>query len=80
MSFQLTQPTLVIGIGGVGSKLAAEAKESLNTDCLLISNDNSDFDSKCFSLKIDTKSVVNPSTQLLRGATFSKEGEIREKI
>jgi cell division protein FtsZ len=43
MSFQVKEPILVIGLGGVGSKLAIKAKDSLNSDCLLISNDTKDF-------------------------------------
>jgi len=43
MTFQLTEPMLIIGLGGVGAKLAEKAKESLNSDCLLISNDQKDL-------------------------------------
>ena len=32
MSFQVKEPILVIGLGGVGSKLADEAKISLNAE------------------------------------------------
>ncbi|NWJ30046.1 cell division protein FtsZ, partial [Marine Group I thaumarchaeote] len=39
MSFQMKEPILVIGLGGIGSKLAVEAKDSVNSDCLIISND-----------------------------------------
>ena len=46
MSFQVKEPVLVIGIGGVGSKLAIEAKNSLNSDCLVISNDKNDLSSE----------------------------------
>ena len=34
MSFELHEPVLVIGLGGVGSKLATEAAKSFNSDCL----------------------------------------------
>ena len=43
MSFQVKEPVLVVGLGGAGSKLALEAKDSLNSDCLLISNDSKDL-------------------------------------
>ncbi len=46
MSFQVKEPVLVIGLGGAGSKLANEAKNTLNSDCLIISNDSKDFSSE----------------------------------
>ena len=45
MSFQVKEPILIVGVGGVGSKLALEAKNTINCDCLLISNDKSDLKS-----------------------------------
>ena len=75
MTFQLTEPTLLIGLGGVGARLAEKAKKSLNSDCLLISNDQKDLTAEN-SIKISTKSVVNPSIHLIRGSTL----EISEKI
>ena len=62
MTFELTEPILLIGLGGGGSRLTHEEKESLNSDCLLISHDQKDLNSEN-SIKISTKSVVNPSTQ-----------------
>ena len=35
MSFQVKEPILVIGLGGAGSKLAVQAKDSINSDCLV---------------------------------------------
>ena len=43
MTFQLTEPILLIGLGGVGASLAEKAKKSLNSDCLLISHDQKDL-------------------------------------
>jgi len=68
MTFQLTEPILLIGLGGVGVNLAEKAKKSLNSDCLLISHDLKDLTAEN-SIKISTKSVVNPSTHLIRGST-----------
>ena len=70
MSFQVKEPVLVIGLGGVGSKLAIKAKDSLNSDCLLISNDKKDFSSENPSIHVSTDSVINPSVQLIRGSTY----------
>ncbi len=80
MSLQIKEPILVIGLGGVGSKLAIKAKDSLNSDCLLISNDAKDFSSNNDSIHISTKSVVNPSVQLIRGSTYMAADEIKAKI
>ncbi|MGY5150537.1 MAG: cell division protein FtsZ [Candidatus Nitrosopumilus sp. bin_68KS] len=80
MSFQVKEPILVIGLGGVGSKLAIKAKNSLNSDCLLISNDEKDFSSGNQSIHISTNGVVNPSVQLIRGSTYNVSDEIKSKI
>ena len=80
MSFHLSEPILVIGLGGAGSKLATEAKESLHSDCLLISHDQNDLTNESFTIKISTGSIVNPSMQLIRGNTLQASNEIREKI
>lgn len=80
MSFQVKEPVLVIGLGGVGSKLAIEAKNSLNSDCLVISNDKKDLSSDIPSVHVSTDSVVNPSVQLIRGSTYKVADEIKSKI
>jgi cell division protein FtsZ len=80
MSLQIKEPILVIGLGGVGSKLAIKAKDSLNSDCLLISNDSKDLSSKNDSIHISTMSVVNPSVQLIRGSTYMAADKIKAKI
>ncbi len=80
MSVQMKEPILVIGLGGVGSKLAVKAKDSINSDCLIISNDTKDFSSENPSIHVSTDSVVNPSVQLIRGSTYNVADEIRSKI
>ena len=79
MTFQLTEPMLIIGLGGVGAKLAEKEKESLNSDCLLISHDQKDLTPEN-SIKISTKSVVNPSAHLIRGSTLETLDEIKKNI
>jgi len=79
MTFELTEPILLIGLGGVGSKLSDNAKKSLNSDCLLISHEKKDLTSEN-SIKISTKSVVNPSTQLIRGSALEVSDEIKKNI
>ena len=80
MSFQVKEPVLVIGLGGVGSKLANEAKNTLNSDCLMISNDSKDFSSENESIHVSTNSIINPSVQLIRGSTYNVSKEIKSKI
>ena len=80
MSFQVKEPVLVIGLGGVGSKLANEAKNTLNSDCLMISNDSKDFSSENESIQVSTNSIINPSVQLIRGSTYKVSEEIKSKI
>jgi len=79
MTFQLTEPMLIIGLGGVGAKLAEKAKESLNSDCLLISHDQKDLTSEN-SIKISTKSIVNPSAHLIRGSALETLDKIKKNI
>ena len=79
MTFQLVEPILLIGLGGVGARLAEKAKKSLNSDCLLISHDQKDLTIEN-SIKISTKSVVNPSTHLIRGSTLEASDEIEKNI
>jgi cell division protein FtsZ len=80
MSFQVKEPVLVIGLGGVGSKLANEAKNTLNSDCLIISNDPKDFSSENESIHVSTDSIINPSVQLIRGSTYKTSEQIKVKI
>ena len=79
MTFELTEPILLIGLGGVGSRLADKAKKSLNSDCLLISHDKKDLTSEN-SIKISTKSVVNPSTHLIRGSALDASDDIKKNM
>jgi len=80
MSFQVKEPILVIGIGGVGSRLAIKAKNSLNSDCLLISNDQRDLSPENPSIHVSTNGIINPSIQLIRGSTYNVSNEIQSKI
>ena len=79
MTFQLTEPILIIGLGGVGARLAEKTKKTLNSDCLIISHDQNDITAEN-SIKISTKSVVNPSTHLIRGSTLETSDEIKKNI
>ena len=79
MTFEITEPVLVIGLGGAGSRLAIQMKESLNADCLNISNDKKDLIADT-SIEISTKSIINPSVQLIRGCGMEYNEKITENI
>ena len=80
MSFQVKEPILVIGIGGAGSKLAIKAKDALNSDCLLISNDQRDLSPENPSIHVSTNGIINPSIHLIRGSAYNVSNEIQSKI
>lgn len=80
MNFQVKEPILVIGLGRVCSELAVHAKDSLKSDCLLISDDAKDLIAGNPSIHISTKPIVNPSMQLIRGSAFNVTDKIESKI
>ena len=80
MSFQVKEPILVVGLGGAGSKLAVQAKDIVNSDCLVISNDQKDLQVECQTIKVSTDSIVNPSVQLIRGSTYKVSEDIKSTI
>ncbi|TFH00475.1 MAG: cell division protein FtsZ, partial [Nitrosopumilus sp.] len=80
MSFQVKEPILVVGLGGVGSKLAIQAKDTVNSDCLVISNDKKDLQGDCQKISVSTGSIINPSVQLIRGSTYKVLDEIKSVI
>ncbi len=79
MSIQIKEPVLIVGLGGVGSRLALETKDVLNTDCLLISNDDRDLVTDS-SIHVSTKGVINPSISMIRGVAYDNSNVIRTKI
>ena len=80
MSFQVKLPILVVGLGGAGSKLAIQAKNIVNSDCLIISNDQKDLQVDCQTITVSTDSIVNPSVKLIRGSTYKVVEEIKSTI
>ena len=79
MTFELVEPVLVIGLGGAGSKLAMSTEKSLNADFMCISNDKNDLSTNN-SIEISTKSIINPSIQLIRGCAYEYDETISKKI
>ena len=60
--------------------MANQAKDTLNSDCLVISNDSKDSTSNSDSIHISTDSIINPSVQLIRGSAYKKSEDIKSKI
>ena len=79
MTFEVKEPVLVIGLGGTGIRLASEIREVLGADSLKISQDKKDI-SEHNSIHISTKSIINPSVQLIRGCAMEQSEKIAEHI
>ena len=79
MTFEVKEPVLVIGLGGAGIRLASEIREVLGADSLKISQDKKDV-SEHNSVHISTKSIINPSVQLIRGCAMEQSEKIAEHM
>lgn len=80
MEFEMQDPTLVVGLGGAGCRLATIAKEKLGCDNLLISHDAKDLSHESAGILINTSPILNPSSYLIRGVSFGSRDSITEKI
>ena len=74
----LKNPMLLVGIGGVGSKIAAAASAALECKCLLISNDKKDLvhNDKCTAIFVRSGEWVNPSCYKLRSFVEGHRNEM----
>ena len=75
-------PMLLVGIGGVGSKIAAAACATLECKCLLISNDKKDLvnNDKCNAIFVRSGEWVNPSSYKLRSFVEGHRDEMTAAI
>lgn len=73
------QPVLLVGIGGAGSKMAANAADLIGADSIAISHDSNDLSSH-HDIKIHAESYVNPSAYLIRAQAQKSMDRIRDKI
>jgi len=69
---------LLVGIGGVGSKIAAAASAALECKCLLISNNKKDLvhNDMCTPIFVRSGGWVNPSSYKLRSFVEGHRSEI----
>ena len=74
----IKNPMLLVGIGGVGGKIATAASAALECKCLLISNDKKDLvnDERCTSIFVGCGGWVNPSSYKLRSFVHAHRDEI----
>lgn len=62
----IKNPTIVVGIGGAGSRITTEASEKLGCENILVSSDMKDLSSKGTGIHVGTGAWANPSTYKLR--------------
>jgi len=79
MTFEVKEPVLVIGLGGAGIRLASEMREILGVDSLKKRQDKKDI-SEHNSIHISTKSIINPSVQLIRGCAMEQGEKIAKHV
>ena len=73
---------LLVGIGGVGSKIAAASSAALECKCLLISNDKKDLanNDRCTAIFVHSGEWVNPSSYKLRSFVEGHRNEMAEAM
>lgn len=76
----IKNPTLVVGIGGAGSKIVAQAKSVFDCKSLVVSNDKRDLLGSETSIFLDPGVWVNPSTYKVRSFAQSQSREILQAI
>jgi cell division protein FtsZ len=69
---------LLVGIGGIGNKIAAAASAALDCKCLLISNDKNDlvYNDKCSAIFVRSGEWINPSSYKLRSFVEGHRNEM----
>ncbi|MDQ3836301.1 MAG: cell division protein FtsZ, partial [Thermoproteota archaeon] len=75
-------PMLLVGIGSVGSKIAAAASTALECKCLLISNEKKDLvhNDRCTTIFVGSGEWINPSSHKLRSFVEGQRNEMAEAL
>ena len=76
----IKNPTIVIGIGGAGSRITREANEKLECKNIVVSSDRKDLSSSGTDIHISTGAWANPSTYKLRFLAQKQSSEILAAI
>ncbi len=74
----IKNPMLLVGIGGIGSEIAAATSAALECKCLLISNDKKDlvYNDRCTAIFVRSGEWINPSSYKLRSFVEGHRNEI----
>ncbi|HYX71546.1 MAG TPA: hypothetical protein VE732_02140 [Nitrososphaera sp.] len=74
----IKNPMLLVGIGGIGNKIAAAASAALDCKCLLISNDKKDlvYNDRCSAIFVRSGEWINPSSYKLRSFVEGHRNEM----
>lgn len=67
---------LVVGLGGAGSRLAAEAARRLGVRCVAVSADISDSIPGCQFVHVNCDTLANPSVHAIRGSAHQAMTEL----
>jgi cell division protein FtsZ len=76
----IRNPTLVIGIGGAGSKIAKQASGTVECKTLLISSDKRDLDNCEASILVNPGGWANPSTHRIRSFAQAQSSELLASV
>lgn len=74
------EPILIVGAGGIGSKLAPKAAGRLGTSYITISNMDADLNSASSSISISTAPVINPTVHVIRAAARKEAQRVLEAV
>jgi cell division protein FtsZ len=74
----IKNPMLLVGIGGIGNKIAAAASAALDCKCLMISNNKNDlvYNDKCSAIFVRSGEWINPSSYKLRSFVEGHRNEM----
>lgn len=76
----MRSPVLVLGVGGLGSRLATKVAKRLECACMIVTDDKQCVMDGYPCVMIDTRSWVNPTSRKLRFYAQASEERIRSMI
>ena len=77
---KLRKPFLLLGVGGLGGRLAPKVAKELNCTCLIVTDDESCETSGYPIVHIDTKAWINPSGRKLRFYAHASADRIKSLV
>jgi cell division protein FtsZ len=77
---EMKRPILLLGVGGLGSRLALKAAKELGCPCMIVTDDKRSIADGYPYVLIDTQSWVNPSGHKLRFFAQSSAEKIRSVL